>query len=367
MPMAPLRGGLPGRRESAREAPPAMQTGRGVTAVGRDGVSAGTDDRMMVGIGLKVVSVAVLMAMSTLVKLATETVPAGEIVFFRSLFAVPPILVWLWWRGDLATGLKVASPRSHVIRGAVGCTAMAMMFTGLGLLPLPEVTAIAYAAPVMVTVLAALFLGENIRAWRIGAVLFGFAGVLVMLSPRLSGLGSGPIEGEALGAVLVLGAAVFMAGATCIVRGMVHREESSAIVFWFSISCTAYALLTLPFGWVMPSASVMAMLIGAGVLGGVGQILLTESFRHGDAGVIAPFEYVSLLFSLAIGWFVFAELPPTATYPGAAMVIVAGLVILWRERMAVAARRAAAERVAVADGAGFDALTRARAATKGSP
>ncbi|MEM9781387.1 MAG: DMT family transporter [Pseudomonadota bacterium] len=322
-------------------------------------MSAGTDDRLIVGIGLKVASVAVLMAMSSLVKVATETVPAGEIVFFRSLFAVPPIIAWLWWRGDLATGLKVASPVSHLLRGAIGCTAMALMFTGLGLLPLPEVTAIAYAAPVIVTVMAAIFLGERIRAWRIGAVLFGFAGVLVIMSPRLAALGTGPLEGEALGAIALLACTVFMAAATCIVRSMVHREESSAIVFWFSISCTVYALLTVPFGWVMPSPSILAVLVGAGILGGIGQILLTESFRHGDAGVISPFEYSSLLFSLAIGWFVFGETPVAETYPGAAMVIAAGLVILWRERRAAAERQGRSRERS-------DALTRARAVTKGA-
>ncbi|MEO1470481.1 MAG: DMT family transporter [Pseudomonadota bacterium] len=296
-------------------------------------MSTGTDERVLLGIAMKIASVAVLMAMSALVKVAAETVPPGEIVFFRSLFAVPPILVWLWWRGDLATGLHVESPRSHLIRGLVGCTAMGLMFTGLGLLPLPEVTAITYATPVMVTVMAALFLGERIRAWRMGAVLIGFAGVLVMLWPRLSGVSlDGPLEGEALGAVVMIVCSVFMAGATTIVRGMVAREESSAIVFWFSLSCTGLSLLTVPFGWVVPAPEVVAVLVGAGLLGGIGQIILTESFRHGDAAVIAPFDYVSLLFSLAIGWFVFAEAPAPATYPGAALVVAAGLVILWREQ-----------------------------------
>lgn len=285
------------------------------------------------GILLKVASVAVFMAMSTCVKVAAERVPAGEIVFFRSLFAIPVILGWLLATGRLREGLKARNPMGHLWRGLVGASAMALSFLALGLLPLPEVTAIGYAAPLLVTIFAAMFLGETIRVYRLGAVLVGLAGVLVVLSPRLSVVrAGGAAPAEALGAMAMLMAAVFMALAQVFVRRLVETESTSAIVFYFSLTCTALSLLTLPFGWVIPGPSEAALLVAAGLLGGLGQILLTASYRHAEAAVIAPFDYTSILLALAIGYTLFGEVPTAPMLAGAALVIAAGLFIIWRER-----------------------------------
>ncbi len=115
------------------------------------------------GILLKIASVAVFMAMATCIKLVSINVPTGEAVFFRSFFAIPVILVWLWFSHDLRHGLETKNPMGHLWRGLVGGTAMALSFTALGLLPLPEVTAIGYASPLLVTIFAAMFLGETVR------------------------------------------------------------------------------------------------------------------------------------------------------------------------------------------------------------
>ena len=285
------------------------------------------------GILLKVASVCVFMAMAVCVKLASPHVPPGETVFFRSLFAMPVIGVWLWWSGHLHDGLRTRNPMGHLWRGLVGGTAMALSFTALGLLPLPEVTAIGYAAPLLVTVFAAMFLGEQVRIWRLGAVMLGLAGVMVVLAPRLSVTSlEAATKAETLGAMAMLLGAVFMALAVVFVRKLVETEKTPAIVFYFSLTCTLLSLLTLPFGWVVPTAGEAALLIAAGLLGGVAQILLTESYRHAEAATVAPFEYTSMLLSIAIGFVVFAEVPTGATIAGAALVVAAGLFIIWRER-----------------------------------
>src|SRR5690606_4100627 len=111
----------------------------------------------------------------------------------------------------------------------------------------------------------------------------------------------------------------------------VVEERTSAIVFYFSVTSALLSLVTLPFGWVLPSPSVLAMLIGAGLLGGVGQILLTASYRHADASVIAPFEYASMLLALGVGYLVFDEVPTPVVLLGAAIVVAAGILIIWRE------------------------------------
>lgn len=284
------------------------------------------------GILLKLASVAVFMTMASLIKAASDAVPPGQAVFFRSAFAVPVILVWLAASRGLRAGLATRNPLGHFWRGLMGTAAMGFGFAGLGLLPLPEVTAIGYAAPLLTVVFAAMFLGETVRAFRIFAVALGLAGVLIVLSPRLTALRAGQIGAEeALGAIVVLVGAVFAALAQVFVRKLVTEETTSAIVFYFSVNSALLSLVTLPFGWETPDAAAMAMLIAAGVLGGIGQVLLTSSYRHADASVVAPFEYASMLMALGVGYVVFNEAPTLPVLGGAALVVAAGILIIWRE------------------------------------
>lgn len=281
----------------------------------------------------KLTSVALFVVMSAMIKAVSDTVPAGEAVFFRSLFAIPVILVWLIIRGELSIGLRTVDPMGHLWRGLAGVTAMALMFTGLGLLPLPEVTAIGYATPIMVVVFAAMFLGERVRLFRIMSVGLGLIGVLIILSPRLGAFSDPQADARTtLGAVVVLAGAVMAALAQVFVRKMVQTEQPSAIVFWFSVTSTVLSLATIPFGWVVPTAEQAPLLIGAGLLGGVAQIFLTLAYRNAHASVVAPFDYSSMLFSLVIGYLVFSEVPTMTMLSGAALVIGAGILIIWRER-----------------------------------
>jgi drug/metabolite transporter (DMT)-like permease len=284
------------------------------------------------GIGLKLASVLVFIVMSAMIKTTAQHVPAGQAVFFRSFFAIPVILFWLVWMREFPQGLKTANPLGHVWRGFAGTCAMGMGFAGLGYLPLPEVTALGYAAPLLTVIFAAMFLNEEVRLFRLTAVALGLAGVMIVLSPRLTVMGGGAGHAEALGAMLVLGGAVFAALAQVFVRKLVAGEKTATIVFYFSVTSTLLSLVTLPFGWVIPTPMEAATLVAAGLLGGVGQILLTSSYRFADASVVAPFDYASMLFALAFGWFFFGELPTLTMLAGAALVVTAGLLIIWRER-----------------------------------
>lgn len=285
------------------------------------------------GIALKLCSVVLFIVMSSLIKAASEAVPPGQAVFFRSLFAIPVILGWLALRGDLATGLRVNSPMGHFWRGFVGTAAMGLMFAGLGLLPLPEVTALGYTAPLLTVVFAAMFLDERVGLFRIAAVGLGLIGVLIVLAPRLSTLTGETVQTtQAVGAVMVLLGATCAALAQIYIRKLVATEQTSAIVFYFSATSTLLSLLTLPFGWVIPGATETLYLILAGLLGGLAQIFLTSAYRFADASVVAPFDYASMLFALMIGYFIFDEVPTGAMLLGAALVIAAGIIIILRER-----------------------------------
>jgi drug/metabolite transporter (DMT)-like permease len=284
------------------------------------------------GILLKILSVCVFVAMASIIKATSDTVPPGQAVFFRSLFALPVIGIWLAMRGELHTGLRTTNPMGHVWRGLVGTTSMGLGFAGLGLLPLPEVTAIGYAAPILVVIFAAMFLGEEVRLFRLSMVALGLIGVLVVLSPRLQVDPATVTTRETLGAVVVLLSAVCAALAQVFVRKLVQTETVSAIVFYFSVTATLLALLTLPWGWVLPPPDVAMLLVLAGLLGGVGQILLTTSYRHADASLIAPFEYTSMILAVVVGYTVFGEVPGAATLAGGGMIVVAGILIILRER-----------------------------------
>lgn len=291
------------------------------------------------GILLKILSILGIMGMTSAIKALEGTVPPGEVVFFRSLFALPPILVWLALRGDLPGALAARNRWGHVWRSLAGVTAMSLMFVSLALLPLTEVVAITYAAPLFITVFAALILGERIRLYRITAILIGFAGVSLVMWPRLTALGEAEASlAQALGALAALGAAVMMGVAQTFVRGLSKTETTGAIVFWFTSASTLMTGLTLPFAWVTPSAEQLLLLAAAGLAGGVGQTLLTAAYRYAEAGVIAPFEYVSMILAVAIGWFVFGEAPTLLVICGAALVSAGGILILWRERQLGLAR-----------------------------
>lgn len=305
--------------------------------------------RPLRGIAFKLGSVLVFIVMSAMIKATADHVPAGQAVFFRSAFAIPVIVLWLMLRRELATGLRAVNPMGHVWRGFAGTCAMGLGFAGLGYLPLPEVTAIGYAAPLLTVIFAAMFLGEDVRLFRLSCVALGLIGVLIVLSPRLTVLDGGAGHTEAFGAMLVLGGAVFAALAQVFVRKLVQTEKTPAIVFYFSLTATLLSLVTIPFGWVAPAPLELALLIGAGLLGGIGQILLTSSYREADASLVAPFDYASMLFALAIGWFVFAEMPTLTMLMGAAIIITAGILIIWRERK-LGKDRAAARKVTTLQG-----------------
>lgn len=300
-----------------------------------DDGAAGPLRRPLRGMALKLGSVLVFTVMASLIKTTASHVPSGEAVFFRSAFAMPVILAWLAWtsgsRLGFWAGLRTSDPLGQIWRGLVGTIAMGLGFAGLGLLPLPEVTALGYATPILVVVFGAMFLGEQVRAVRLVAVALGLAGVLVVLSPRLSVTGEIGAR-EALGAVVTLGGAVFAALAQVFVRRLTMTEGTASIVFWFSATSTVLSLATIPFGWVVPAPREALLLVLAGLLGGVGQILLTSAYRNAEAGLVAPFDYASMVLAVAIGLAIFGEVPTVTTLLGGAIVIAAGILIIWRER-----------------------------------
>ncbi|RWP15302.1 DMT family transporter [Mesorhizobium sp.] len=282
---------------------------------------------------LKIVSVAVFVAMSSCIK-AAGTVPAGQIVFFRSFFAIFPIVVFLAFQGKLGTAFSTKRPLNHIARGVVGVCAMGLGFFALIRLPLPEAIALNYAQPLLVVVFSSIFLGEAIRVYRWSAVAVGLVGVLVISWPELTLLGTGAALGdqEVLGVIAALFAAAISAVAMLLVRNLVQSEPTATIVLWFSATASLLALLSLPFGWQALTPAQAGLLIAAGFCGGLAQILMTAAYRHAEASVVAPFEYTSMLLGIVVGYLAFGDVPTVHMLIGGVIVVAAGIFIIWRER-----------------------------------
>jgi drug/metabolite transporter (DMT)-like permease len=278
------------------------------------------------GVFLKLASVLLLSSMAACVKRLGDAIPSGETVFVRGIISVI-VLAIIAWRMQAMHLLTTNNLRSHALRSLSGTVSMFCWFAALTLIPLADFTAINFAAPMFLTLLAMLFLGERIHRYRWTALAIGFIGVSIMIGPHLT------FGGGSLGVGLSLAAAVFSALAMMFLRGMSGSggEHPITITFYFSVTSMACAAATAPWGWPMPTGPQWLLIVAIGVLGLTGQLLMTLSYRHAEASTIAPLDYTNLLFAVTFGYVFFGETPHLSIWIGAPLVIAGGLIILWRE------------------------------------
>ena len=309
---------------------------------------------MLFGIGLKVASTLVFSGMAAFVKLSSASYPVSEIIFFRSILALGVLVGWLWLRGDFPRALRTQWISGHLLRGTVGASSMVMGFTVFGVLPLADATAIGYATSLIIVVFAALVLGEHVRAARWLAVIAGFGGVLVTLwqnlggTPRLASVDLGLSPAALIGGTCTLWV-LFTAGAMLQTRRLAQSEETGAIVFWFQMTTTSAGVILMLVAAIWPSSFPLADLVQAqrwitpdlqgamilcslGILGGLGQIWMTQAFRYCDASVLACFDYASLVWAVLLGILLFGQVPSALSFLGVTIIAVAGLFLVWRER-----------------------------------
>jgi drug/metabolite transporter (DMT)-like permease len=298
---------------------------------------------LLKAVGLKVFSALLFAMMSALVRQLGDVAPVGQLVFFRSAFAIPPLLVIYIFRGELMAMLYTRRPFGQLGRGMLSIMGMFSNFSSLTRLPLADATAINFASPLITVALAAVVLKEKVRVFRWTAVGIGFIGVIVMLVPHLDIGHYAGVAGAtaAAGAAFGIFSAFCNAGTVIQTRRLTQSETTSSIVFYFSLATTIAGAVTLPFAWYTPTLPELLMLMSLGVLGGLAHIFLTESYRLASASVIAPFDYTSLLWAVLLGYWMFGELPQPLVYAGASIVVAAGLFVIFRERQLEMRRRAA--------------------------
>ena len=294
------------------------------------------------GIALKLGATLAFSLMYAAIKLAGD-VPVGEVIFFRAAFALVPLFALSAFTVGAAAVIRTARLGPHLIRAAAGVSSMFLNFTALAMLPLADITAFQFVAPIFAVVLAIPILGEQVGPWRWGAVAVGFGGILLMLEPH-GGAGAIIGHGFTTGAAFALAGAFLSAFVVVFIRQMSTTERSETIVFYFMVSCAVAGAVTMAWDSVPLTLAQVAWLVLCGLLGGVGQICMTFSYRYAEPSLLAPFDYVSMVWAVLLGYFVLAEVPEPMVMAGAGVVIAAGLLIVWRERVrhrAVAARAVA--------------------------
>lgn len=298
-----------------------------------------TAERPLAGIALRLLSVLLLAIMFAGVKLAaTRGVNVVESLFYRQGCAALFAAIWVTAGPGLAS-LRTHRVGAHVTRMVIGLTAMALNFLAMILLPLAEATTIGFTVPIFATLLAALLLREPTGRWRWAAVGAGFIGVLVIVQP-----GSGHIA--PLGAGVALAGALLTAAVTIVIRRLGATEAAATTVFWFAASSLApLGLLMLHFASAHDAATWGIIAVMA-IAGGAAQLALTGALRLAPVAVVMPMDYTSLIWATSFGVVLFGQLPGTSTWLGAPIIIVSGVVIVWREhrlRRAVAQERAIVE------------------------
>lgn len=277
-------------------------------------------------LGLRLLAVVLLSTLVMVVKVTAETgVALPEILFWRQLIPGLLILAWVAARGQWSR-LKTQRLPDHGRRAMLGLTGMFFTFGAPLLLPLAVATTFGFTTPIFAVILSALLLKERAGPVRWLAVLLGFAGIVIITQP-------GHAVIPPLGAAVGLGAGLMVALISIQVRDLGRTEESLSIVFWFAVFSTPVLALALPFFASAHTPWQWFLLAAGGVLGLVGQLLLTAALRYGQVASVSVMDYSSLIWATLFGWLIWGEMPPSSLWLGAPLVIVAGAVIAWREHL----------------------------------
>lgn len=281
------------------------------------------------GMALRACSALSFSLMSAAMKWATtvEPVTAGEMVFYRSLFGLPVVLLWILSLHGGVDAIKTKRPMVHVWRCVLGVSGIFLLFEGLRSLSLADAVTIGFTSPIFATLLSIVFLKEKVGLHRWGAIALGFIGVVVVMRPGTEG--APPLGGL----LFSLGGAFVAASVTVTVRQLGKTESATSIVFWFFMACALAGGLFTLFEGTAHSWQVLGILALGGVAGGVAQLFMTTALRHAPVSLLAPLDYLQMVGALILGWMLMSDVPTVATLFGAALIAFSGLYTAWRERV----------------------------------
>jgi drug/metabolite transporter (DMT)-like permease len=267
------------------------------------------------------IATACFAGMNAIIRGLSHTVSPVEIAFFRSLFGLCIMTPFVWWHGLGA--IDTNRFRLHATRGVVHAVSMIIFFVGLSMTPLSATSALEFAAPLMATTIAILFLGEAVRARRLVALGVGYVGVLIVVRP-------GMVE-ISIGQILVLISVAMWAGCQLMIRELSKTETAFTQGFYMVSFFTPITLVAaLPF-WTWPDAVTLLILFGLATIATTGTWLYGEAFRRAEMSAILPLESTKLLWATMFGWVFFTEAPNPLTLLGGAVIFSAAAYITVRE------------------------------------
>ena len=268
-------------------------------------------------VGLMLGSAMASSVMHVLVRIASQEVSSLEVTFLRSLFTLLVLLPFMLRAGLLA--LRTRRPMLHLVRGAISFLSIATWYYSLANIPLAEATALSFTTTIFVTAGAALFFGEKVgvRSWL--AVLIGLVGTLVILRPGIAIVTPG--------AILAVLSSLLFACTLLIVKSLARHDDNLTIIFYAPLLVAAFALPpAIPF-WQWPSAPLWGISIVMGLLAAISHYTMTEALRIGEASVTMTADYSRLIWSTAIAYVLFQEVPDRWTWIGAALILASTLFI----------------------------------------
>ena len=285
----------------------------------------------MRGALLMILSTMAFAVMHAAVRHVSSELPAFVIVFFRNLFGLA-FLLPLLISGGFAQ-MRTTRPGLHALRGMVNIAAMLLFFTAVTITPLAKVTALSFTAPIFAAVLSILLLGERFRIHRWTAIVAGFIGMLIVLRPGLAVVEPG--------ALMALVAAMLWAVAMILIKILSRTDSSVAIVAWMGIYLCTFSIGPALWVWQWPSLWAFGWLAFIGMMGSLAQVSLSQSLKEAEPTAVLPFDFLKLIWTALLGFWLFAEIPDRFTFLGAGVIFAASLYIAARERRAAKAARPA--------------------------
>jgi drug/metabolite transporter (DMT)-like permease len=248
--------------------------------------------------------------------------PIGQILFFSGFFGII-FYFFIIPRDRLHNFYQTKRPGLHSMRCIAGLIAIVAIFIALRKLPLATVVSISFAAPIFTTIFSIFLLSERVGVYRWLAVLVGFIGILIITEPGISELN-----------IYYIFPIIFCLGLSYVaitLRQLSSTEPVWLISLFFSIAITLLSLITIPFGWVMPSFNHFMILSLIGIFGGVSNLWLSQSYKYSEVSLVTPLKYLTLVFAIIFGYFIWDEIPTIKTLIGAFLVIISTLIIFRRE------------------------------------
>lgn len=286
--------------------------------------------KTQVAICFSLIALVLFDGMGLIIKLLSDRFTAMELTAYRNLFGLIPAGLVLWYSRDWhARGrqLKLRQWRLALLRGGIVVVAQLSFYWALGQLSFATATTITYANALFLVALAVPLLGEKVGWLRWGAVLIGFVGVVMVVGP-----GRDTFTAAALFPLL----AAFCYALVGVTARMMDKDAPTALINIYSSIVAAICAFTLTMttgGFSQITATIdLAWLAGMGFFGGSAVLFLIAAYRNAEQSDLAPFSYFGIPIAFFLGWLFYGEAPWRELFPGAILIAIGGLIVIWRER-----------------------------------